>query len=210
MSTTTTARPASAKSLTFLTRLVDERDASPGKTVETCRAELATWLTTGPDQKAVSAMIDRLLARPRRAYVATSVAGAYTPYPAISKEVPNSKFAVLSELLTKIPESWAKQEMLFFEVKELRGKRVLRRLTGAPGDFHRSFVPAGLAAELLTLLEDQAFAWQAALTFGKTYTVCGKCSAPLTDDLSRERSIGPICWDMMGPWRVAYEATLTA
>ncbi len=203
---TTTMKKPSQKSLDFLTDLVRDRDVSPGKTATQCLAELAHWLATPRSQKDVSAMIDRSRKAPKRSAFTPAPVGTktvYTPYPSVPESVPSSKFAVLTELLTEIPDSWRKQELLFLEVKQYRGKRVIRRLTGAPGKFNRHFLPASLAAELFGHLERQDFAYNAAQMFGKHYTVCGRCAAELTDDMSRERLMGPICWDLMEPWRNA-------
>ena len=59
--------------------------------------------------------------------------------------------------------------------------------------------------ELYGHLESPAFAYQAAKTFGEIYSVCGRCGAELTDDTSREHKFGPICWDLMAPFREAFE-----
>lgn len=203
--TTTTTKP-SQKSLDFLTDLVRDRDVSHGKTAEQCLIELTKWLAAPRSQKEVSAMIDRSLKAPKRTVFVPTPVGAstvYVPYPSVPDSVPSSKFAVLTELLTQVPDQWRRQEYLFFEVKQYRGKRVIRRLTGAPGKFNRTFLPREAATELFGHLEQEAFAYQAALTFGEIYQVCGRCAAELTDDTSRERKFGPVCWDLMDTYRLA-------
>ena len=203
---TTTIQKPSQKSINFLTDLVRDRDVSPGKTATQCLAELAKWLADPRSQKDVSAMIDRSKQAPRRPIFTAKQVGAvtaYTPYPTVPAAVPDSKFAILTELLVHVPDSWRKQEYTFFEVKKLRGRRVVRRLTGAPGKFNRGFLPAETASELFDLLSQEAVAYQAALTFGQIYSVCGRCAAELTDNDSRERKFGPICWDLMASYRIA-------
>lgn len=202
-------------SLSYLTDLVKKRQVQPGQTAADSLAELTHWLARPPKpgktkQQEVSDMIDRVKKLPSRTvYAPVAVKGsshtAYVPYPAVPESVPTSKFAVLTELLAEIPASWKGQEYLFFEVKTLKHKRVVRRLLGAPGKFKRNTLPAALATELFGHLGNQAFAYQAAKTFGEIYSVCGRCGAELTDDTSREHKFGPICWDLMAPYREAFE-----
>lgn len=204
MTMTTTRPKVSQGSINYLTDLTRDRDVIPGKDATHCLAALTKWLASGPTQKEVSAAIDRARAKPRRtAKPAAAPSPTWAPYPGVPEAVPSSKFAILTELLHEAPDAWRKQEFLFFEVKKLRGRRVIRRLTGAPGKFNRTALPAALATELFGHLEDQKFAFQASKTFADIYQVCGRCAAELTDDLSRERKFGPVCWDLMASWRKA-------
>lgn len=89
----------------------------------------------------------------------------------------------------------AGQDYLFFEVVErYEGKRrFCNKLTGAPGSFSRSKISAA----------DQRVLWDAlgvgnvqrnlSQLFGMIYSCCGVCKAELTDDLSRELHLGPVC-----------------
>jgi hypothetical protein len=199
-------------SLSYLTDLVQKRQVKAGESAAQSLAELTRWLAKPPPagrtkQQEVSDMIDRVKKLPARLAVVPPAAPAATttwaPYPSVPEAVPSSKFAILTELLHQAPEAWRKQELLFFEVKKLRGKRVIRRLTGAPGRFNRTALPSALATELFGHLEDEKFAFQASKTFGEHYQVCGRCAAELTDDTSRERKFGPVCWDLMASWRKA-------
>lgn len=212
---TTTIKRPSESSVNYLTDLVKKRQVSKtgGNDVTKDLADLTRWLAGPRSQRDVSDMIDRIKTRPVRPVVAAaaaSVPARFTrPYPSVPTSVPDSKFAILTELLTEVPDSWRKQEYLFFEVKKLRGRRVIRRLTGAPGRFNRTALPAAAAEELLNHLENQAIAYQAAITFAEIYKVCGRCAAELTDTQSRERRLGPICWNLMETWRNAAIATAT-
>lgn len=207
MTKTAEFKAPSKRSLDYLTDLVRDRDVAPGKTATQCLAQLTHWLAEKPrSQSEVSAMIDRNKAKAYRVALSpTPVAGktVWAPFPPVPENVPSSKFAVLTELLTELPDSWRKQEYLFFEVKEHKGKRQVRRLLGAPGSFSRTMLPAATASELFGHLSSDAFSYQAALTFGEIYQCCGRCAAELTDDQSRERKFGPICWDLMGAYRAA-------
>lgn len=205
--TTTAKKPASEKSIAYLTDIVRQRDVDPGLTLEQSLIALTKWLAGGRTQAEISAMIDRNKAKPKRlVVVAPAAAGAptvYTPYPSVPDAVVSSKYAIKTELLLEVPSSWRKQEYLFFEVKQVRGRRVVRRLLGSIGAFERTLLPAALAAELFGHLGKQEVAFEAAKTFGEIYQCCGRCGAELTDDTSRERQFGPICWSLMGHMRAA-------
>jgi hypothetical protein len=202
MTMTTTRPKVSQGSVNYLTDLTRDRDVIPGEDATACLTKLTKWLASGPTQKEVSAAIDRAKAKPKRA-AKPAATTTWAPYPGVPEAVPSSKFAILTELLHQAPEAWQKQEYLFFEVKKLRGRRVIRRLTGAPGRFNRTALPSALASELFGHLEDEKFAFQASKTFGEIYQVCGRCAAELTDDQSRERKFGPVCWNLMASWRKA-------
>lgn len=205
MTTTTPTKPSTG-SINYLTDIVRKRDIVPGKDAAQCLADLTRWFATPRSQKEVSEMIDRNKNKPLRTAApawtppAPKAWTAPTPIPEI---VPSSKFAILTELLTEVPDAWKGQDYLFFEVKKMPRKstRVINRLVGAPGKFKRSHLPAALRNELLGHLESEAFAYQAALTFAQIYQVCGRCAAELTDTDSRERKFGLRCWNLMAPYR---------
>lgn len=194
--TQTLTRP-SARSISYLTDLVRDRDVDPGSTAIESLAKLTKWLSGARSQTDVSAMIDRAKLAPRRTMVATTTPGVYTPYPSVPATVINSKYAIMTGLLDEIPSAWRSQDYLFFEVKEYRGRRSINRLTGAPGAFNRSTIPGALASEIYRYLEQGENMFLAAKTFGIEYRCCGKCAADLTDDQSRARQFGPICWGYM-------------
>lgn len=195
------AKPHSAKQAEFLTKLVRERDM--GGTVDQDLAVVTRWLAQDRTAGEVSIQIDKALGCPRRSAVAAAVT-----HRAIPESVPSSKFAILTELLAEAPAGWRTQEYLFFEVKKLPRKdlRVVNRLLGAPGGFSRTRLPLALRNELISILEKPEVAYEAAVTFGSIYQVCGRCAAELTDNDSRERGFGLHCWNLMAPARAAYEA----
>lgn len=204
MKTMERPKPASARSIEYLTDIVRDRDVDPGLTAGDSLKALTKWLAAGRSQADVSSMIERNRSKPRRLLVpaltsASSPASpaVFTSYPSVPDAVPNSKFAILTELLVNAPDAWRKQEYLFFEVKQVRGRRTSRRLVGAPGAFNRTPLPAALASELYLHLTKENVAFVAAETFGKIYQCCGRCAAELTDDTSRERQFGPVCWELM-------------
>lgn len=199
--TTAFANPTEAQ-LKYVLDLVKEREIPSlrGLTVEQAVAKTRLYVEAPHRTRAeVSRLIDTARTAPRRV--------AAAPVPAffvIPDSVPNSKFAIPTELLTTLPESWRRQELLFLEVKELRGTRRANRLLGAPGRFNRLRIGREVLTELCEVLSKDDVAWQAIKRFSDEYSVCGRCAASLTDDASRERGIGPVCWSILEVWKAAY------
>lgn len=82
-------------------------------------------------------------------------------------------------------------DISFFEVSEWKGRKYLRLLSGAPGDYQRhkmSLSMQYMAAK--HLLDDVAGAVK---LYADTHSVCAKCHSPLTDAESRARGLGPVC-----------------
>jgi len=201
--TTTQAKPKleiATGTVNYLTDLVRDREAKPGQSATDALIELAKWLALPTTtQKDASDMIDRMKAKPRRSVVsqASSLPASYAPLAPIPDSIQNSKYAIPTEVLTDLRDAWRSQSLLFLEVKVFRGKRTIRRLTGAPGKFNRTWLSREERAEILGLLEDDDFAWDAMMRFGEHYKVCGRCAAELTDDDSRERKLGLRCWKIV-------------
>lgn len=201
MTAATVALPPTPAQVGFLLDLVRERDLPElaGCTPEQAIAKTRAYIEApGRDRKEISRMIDVAKSAPYRA----ASASAWV----IPESVPNSKFALQTEHLTKVPPAWQRQELLFLEVKHLRGKRIMSRLLGAPGRFSRVRVPREAQQEICDALSKDDVAWQAIMRFSDEYSVCGKCGASLTDDLSRERKIGPICWKELVAWRSRFSS----
>jgi hypothetical protein len=208
MSTATTAKPRiSAGSLSYIRDIVKNREVMAGESAEDASVRLEAWLANpGTTQKAVSEMIDRNKTKPRRSVKVASVTGPafkaarFTPVPEIVKD---SKYAIVTEILTDAPDRIRRQTHLFVEVKVFRKRRVIRQLIGSPGSFDRWFLPAEVQNQVLAILSDEETAYKAMVKFGELYSVCGRCSAELTDDQSRERKIGPVCWKQIAGWRAS-------
>lgn len=82
------------------------------------------------------------------------------------------------------------------------------RLVGAPGAYKRYPIKGAEKAKIAAWIAvpDQAVA--AAQLFGQKKSACGRCGAPLTDQLSREIGLGPDCREMAGwtSWKLALNA----
>jgi len=78
----------------------------------------------------------------------------------------------------------------------------VKSLHGSPGDFRQGRVTRGEQTDILRRIAADAFRdgdrsltgpEAAAVRFSRHFTVCAACLAPLTDEESRARGLGPIC-----------------
>lgn len=119
------ALPPTPAQVGFLLDLVRERDLPTlaGCTPEQAIAKTRAYIEApGRDRKEISRMIDVAKSAPYRAAASASASASVASW-VIPESVPNSKFALQTEHLTKVPPAWQRQELLFLEVKHLRGKR---------------------------------------------------------------------------------------
>lgn len=183
--------PATERQLAFIATLRAERVVS-----ETVAHDLALPALS---KSVASAVIEQLLASPR--VPATVSFGAETPERAEARELlaslPKSKFAVPARLLEgALTDYTVDGSLLFLEVKEYRGTRYLRRLTGSVGDFVRSRLTVRDSLAVMKVLSGDSLEY--IRLFGEHFVCCGKCGAPLTDDRSRARFLGPDCAKQLG------------
>lgn len=91
------------------------------------------------------------------------------------------------------------------------GRVFVKRLYGAPGDFRKVDLPRAEQARILAVLEADTLhdvfrddddvehvqsltgPRAAAVRFSRHFTVCSACLSPLSDALSRQRGLGPVC-----------------
>jgi hypothetical protein len=83
----------------------------------------------------------------------------------------------------------------FYRVRTGKGKwagfQFVDRLIGHPGDFLHTPVKGANRKAVLNLIGQDAKS--AAVRFSREYTVCAVCNSPLTDPVSMETGLGPIC-----------------
>lgn len=131
---------------------------------------------------------------------APAAAGAYPEYLDALKAAEVSKYAVPTRYLhAAFPEFAAtlKGDLLFLEVRNIgHGKRVFRRLVGAPGRFSRYNLPVAVRVGLLRFINGRHVEF--ARLFSEHYSVCGRCAAELTDADSRAAGFGPECRKVFG------------
>jgi hypothetical protein len=182
---------ATERQVAFINSLASERVVPEG---------LAESLKRGAQffsRADASNVIETLLSAPR----AERVAFADTPERVEARELlaglPKSKYAIPAFHLEGVLSDYRLDgELLFVEIREYRGVRYLRRLTGSVGDFTRSRLTVRDALAVLRVLEGGAREY--IRKFGEHFVCCGKCGAPLTDDKSRARFLGPDCARQLG------------
>lgn len=81
----------------------------------------------------------------------------------------------------------------FFEVRTEGNRNWVYRLHGAPGDFRRERMSYHLMSFAALHILGSGGGRDAAILFGKTTGVCGRCNSPLTRADSRELGLGPVC-----------------
>ena len=83
----------------------------------------------------------------------------------------------------------------FYRAKTGKGKwagfQFVDRLIGHPGDFLRTPVKGASRKAVLNLIGQDAKA--SAILFSREFTVCAACGSPLTDEVSMEIGLGPVC-----------------
>jgi hypothetical protein len=119
------------------------------------------------------------------------------------QDVPAGKYALETSLdHDGEPAAEEKGVLQFFQVdhgkvgSRWEGYVFVKRLVGAPGDFAR--YPLRYAEGRRVLERIQADPKGASQRFGLHFTVCGRCSSPLTDETSRAEGIGPKCRAKLG------------
>jgi len=87
-------------------------------------------------------------------------------------------------------------DLVFVEIREFKKTTYLRRLIGSYGGFTRSKpAPEDTLAFVRVLLGDP---YKYAKLFAVHYACCAKCGAELTDEVSRELGLGPVCRKAFG------------
>lgn len=184
---TMTYVPASEKQEQFIRDLLAAR-VVPQEMIDDIVDRIDTGIL---DKRFASTTIDTLLGLPKNKKSTPS------PIHAALLEVPKSMYAVPTEQLElEILDAEFTGDLAFFEVKEYNGVRYMRQLHGSPGGFVRSKLPFNAVMGVISIISRDPHAH--ALLFGRHYTCCGSCGAPLTDERSRELMLGPECRKKFG------------
>lgn len=168
---------ASDKQLAYIRVLMTQRDTP----------KLSEQTLASMNMRHASELITSLLTMPRKA-VPVKVSVSFSAL----DNVPNSKYALATNTLRPyLVNTTLAGDLLFVEVRTFKDRKYLRRLHGAPGNFTRSRFSAADGVQIITQIAADPAA--AALAFSVAYTCCACCLAPLTDEESRARGLGPIC-----------------
>lgn len=169
----------------FIASLTEEREVP---------SDIRETLDAGEVSKRdASKIIDALLKAPKLGPVFRT----YNPVVERLEALPLSKYAIpMAEIAPVLSEKAIHGEYLFVEIRKYEGRTYLRRLSGAPGDFVRFRMSNEDTLAICGVLDQNPLKY--IQTFGRVYTCCGKCGAPLTDDTSRARLLGPDCARQLG------------
>lgn len=99
--------------------------------------------------------------------------------------IPTSKYAITEDGV-----------MTFWEVKTWQGRTYLRLLVGAPGEFRKVRVGFDRARAVAAAIKVDVLA--SAQAFARHYTCCAVCGADLSDPVSVDLGLGPICRQRFG------------
>jgi len=185
---------ATPKQLQFIDTLVAERDV-PEQTKNTIY-EIARRADASPGRGGpVSVVITQLMGMPKRQRAAAPAGAARRPsFSARLKDaVPEARYIIeRCEMPIAHHGLFAGNDDIYIEVREFKGSRYLRQLHGAPGDFNRSKPSAadqGAIVDALIAVGPLV----ATQRYSTRHRVCSCCAAPLTDDLSVQLGLGPVC-----------------
>lgn len=183
---TTTATP---KQVDFINTLLRERNLPEGfeAMVKAAASDADTFTT-----KVASGFISSMLGMAKRPVVSSEAEALAAALVGVDK----SFYAVRTDdLAPSLSESLRRalgsNDLAFFRVK-LYGRTVrLVRVIGSPGYFRALRVSPADALHVLRFINIDPVA--SSRLFGEHYTCCGRCGAPLTDEVSRRTQFGPTC-----------------
>jgi len=203
MSITITDKPASERSIKFLTDLATKRDwrnVLQGQLYETALDALGNVGNPDPkfiSQREASKAIDALLKIKPPAQVVGVGVNTHVGFAAVDHSLLTQVLATLPLSKYALPRRSDPTIWDFFEVIERKnGTRYLNRLLGAPGNWNRSFLTAQLqlTAAQAVAVNPQAAAFEYANQHGR----CSCCDAKLSNPKSIAASMGPVCRKRFG------------
>ena len=169
-------RYATERQIAFIRNLLSERDVAP--------VDFA-----GMTVKEASEKIEALLAMPKKPSVVS--------FSRFLEDVPKARYALTyEEAMPALEQTNLDNDHLFLEVREYRGTVYMRQLHGSVGDFTRTRFSAPEVRNLHAIIKREPLRY--IQRFGELFSCCGKCGAPLTDEVSRARLLGPDCARQLG------------
>lgn len=185
--------PASEAQVSFIRSLVERRLLS-SRLEESFKAINLDTISM-PE---ASLLITTLKAQPFKPVAAYPAPADRSELDKALSVIPKSKYALLFEDLgnglTDVPAY--RNDTLFVEVREYKGKIYMRRLHGAVGGFTRSRINTRDTIAIANTIAKNPL--EAAQRFGRLYSCCAVCAADLTDETSRALSLGPVCRTRFG------------
>ena len=186
--------PATDKQIAFALRLLAERSLVEFDGALFDAEAVTTILTEGtrtPSKGRMSALIEALLAAPRKAAPVTATAAPVAPVagldlsglPSGTYAVPNGETRLKVEIQNVTKGKWAGWVFVKDGAEYGRGESYGRQ---APGKAYQGKI----VEQLRVILADPQ---EATAAYGRLTGTCGLCHRPLEDEESVARGIGPIC-----------------
>ena len=185
--------PASEAQISYIRSLVERRVLSPN-----LEASFKAMNLSAINMAEASFLITTLKAQPFKPVAALPADPARSELAKALSVLPKAKYALLFEDLgnglTHVNSNG--NDMLFVEVREFKGTLYMRRLHGSVGDFTRTRMTTADTIAIANTIAKNPL--EAAQRFGRLHTCCAVCAAELTDETSRNLSLGPVCRTRFG------------
>lgn len=199
----TTTPPATAKQIDFINSLASERDLNPTRHSGLI-AEIQNSVRTGAiSLRRAQVLITELKTVPRKPVTVAAVSepapanNRLTRLAAALKDLPNAKYAVeLPQLSWALRGQYGNNDLMFVRIREYRGRKRIVRLLGAPGAFSTIRIDLDDAIVIAGVIGSDPLKYTQ--MYAEHYSVCGRCDAELTDEVSRAYSLGPTCRKAFG------------
>jgi len=181
---------ATEKQTTLIKSLLDEREV--GSTEALIRGALDSGSL---DIRSASEFITKLFAAPRKPKAAPAES-PWTKANAALAKVEISFYAIPAGYVTAQRIDLYGSDYLFVRVRNYQGKRYISRVHGAPGSPRYSRIDPVTTLALATIMQDRHVEFAA--LWHEHSGRCGRCNATLTDQVSREKGLGPDCAKVWG------------
>ncbi len=181
---------ATEPQVNFITKLLGEREVGAEE------ARIRAALSGGNlDKSSASNVITKLLAAPRKA----QAQAAGNPWEAVNeafKDVETSFYAIPAGYVRAQSLDLYGSDYLFVRVRNYGQRKYVSRVHGAPGHPRYSRIDPRTSLALAEIMRGNHV--QFAAQWHEHSGNCGKCNATLTDQVSRDRGLGPDCAKMFG------------
>jgi uncharacterized protein DUF6011 len=113
-----------------------------------------------------------------------------------------ASFAQLNQMAANLAEGMYAimgkdgESVYFFQIKKVKNSHRIFRLEGSPGDYKRHTMKVTWQAAALTKISVNPIA--ALKLYGQRAKWCGVCNSALTNQVSLEFGIGPVCRGKLG------------
>lgn len=176
----------SIKQIEFINRLKTERVVAP---------EFADLVPKSSAE--ASLMINSLMASAKKPRTLT---GVWADLQHALTLIPTGRYAIpAADVQTLFPSAsnvLGGNDHLFLRIYRFKDRLYMVRLYGSVGNFRTERIKPETVLALTQMIRPRAREFSQ--LFGRLFTVCGRCAAPLTDPESRRLALGPDCRQVFG------------